>query len=316
DVYAGVSAAWHAFLDLAGLIPGLGELADGLNALSYLAEGDPTNAAISAASMIPLVGDLAKGARYADDVAGVIKGACSFSGDTKVLMADGTTQPIQDIKVGDQILATNPDTGEHGPRTVTTVLAHQDTLLNLLTTDGATITTTEDHPFYNTTTHQWQPANQLNPGHQLHTPDGLTVTVRGLDKHTARNATAYNLTIHDLHTYYVLAHTTPVLVHNQCGSMSSAIGEDSFLAKAAQQAGRNQRVQQEMDGLFKQLSEGNMNPGIGTKSLAGTDVSYARGRNGARLFFRSVNGGMQIVGKADKGNESAVIRRLIELYGR
>ena len=98
--------------------------------------------------------------------------------------------------------------------------------------------------------------------------------------------------------------------------MSSAIGEDSFLTKAAQQAGRNQRVQQEMDGLFKQLSEGNMNPGLGSKSLAGTDVSYARGRNGARLFFRNVDGGVQIVGKADKGNEVAVIKRLTGLYGQ
>lgn len=98
--------------------------------------------------------------------------------------------------------------------------------------------------------------------------------------------------------------------------MSSAIGDDSFLTKAAQQAGRNKRVQQEMDGLSRQLSEGNMNPGIGSKSLAGTDVFYASGRNGARLFFRNVDGGVQIVGKADKGNESAVIRRLTELYGQ
>jgi hypothetical protein len=59
-----------------------------------------------------------------------------------------------------------------------------------------------------------------------------------------------------------------------------------------------------------------MNPGIGTKSLGGTDVLYARGANGARLFFRNIDGGIQIVGKADKGNESAVINRLLELYGR
>jgi hypothetical protein len=126
-----------------------------------------------------------------------------------------------------------------------------------------------------------------------------------------------DLTVANVHTYYVLAGNTPVLVHN-CGgnAMSSAIGDDSFLTKAAQQAGRNQRVQQEMDGLFGQLSEGNMNPGLGTKSLSGTDVSYARGRNGARLFFRNTDSGIQIVGKADKGNESAVIRRLTELYGQ
>ena len=86
--------------------------------------------------------------------------------------------------------------------------------------------------------------------------------------------------------------------------------------KAAEQASRNQTVQREMDNLFAQLSNGNMNPGIGTKALAGTDVSYARRANGARLFFRNVDGGIEVAGKADKGNESQVIRRLMQLYGQ
>jgi hypothetical protein len=59
-----------------------------------------------------------------------------------------------------------------------------------------------------------------------------------------------------------------------------------------------------------------MNPGIGNNYLAGTDVSYARGANGARLFFRNVDGGIEVVGKADKGNESRVIGRLMQLYGQ
>ncbi|MCX4672327.1 hypothetical protein OG453_37640 [Streptomyces sp. NBC_01381] len=43
-----------------------------------------------------------------------------------------------------------------------------------------------------------------------------------------------------------------------------------------------------------------MNPGLGSKAPAGTDITYARGRNGRRLFFRNVDGGIEIVGKADK----------------
>src|SRR4051794_18880612 len=50
--------------------------------------------------------------------------------------------------------------------------------------------------------------------------------------------------------------------------------------------------------------------------IEGTVVLYARGANGARLSFRNVDGGIQIVGNADKGNESAVISRLLDLYGR
>lgn len=72
-------------------------------------------------------------------------------------------------------------------------------------------------------------------------------------------------------------------------------------------------VVRERSGLFAQLSAGNMNPGLGTKVLSGTDISYARSRGGARLFFRNADGGIQIVGKA---NESSVINHVVGLYGR
>jgi len=47
-------------LDAAGLIPGLGEIADGLNGLIYLGEGRYVEASISAIAMIPILGDLGK----------------------------------------------------------------------------------------------------------------------------------------------------------------------------------------------------------------------------------------------------------------
>lgn len=53
----------HGALDIVGLIPGLGEIADGANALIYLAEGDYTMAAISGAAMIPFAGWGATGAK-------------------------------------------------------------------------------------------------------------------------------------------------------------------------------------------------------------------------------------------------------------
>lgn len=58
------------------------------------------------------------------------------------------------------------------------------------------------------------------------------------------------------------------------------------------------------------------NPGIGSKSLPNTDVYYLRTRSGARVFFRNNEQGFEIVGKANKGNESSVIGRLTELYKR
>jgi hypothetical protein len=64
--------AVHTGLDVIGLIPGLGEIADGANALIYLAEGDKVNAAISAAAMIPGAGMAATGAKLGKKVAGAV----------------------------------------------------------------------------------------------------------------------------------------------------------------------------------------------------------------------------------------------------
>ncbi len=55
----GVSDVVHTVLDAAGLIPGVGEIADLANAALYGAEGDWGNAAISGAAMLPVVGQAA-----------------------------------------------------------------------------------------------------------------------------------------------------------------------------------------------------------------------------------------------------------------
>jgi hypothetical protein len=77
--------------------------------------------------------------------------ACSFTGDTEVLMVDGTHKPIEDIKIGEQVRATDPETGESGAGTITTVWHHLDTVLDLAAEGGTVVTTTEDHPFWNVT---------------------------------------------------------------------------------------------------------------------------------------------------------------------
>ena len=50
----------HGALDTVGFIPGLGEIADGLNGLIYLGEGRYIEAGLSLVSMIPIAGDLSK----------------------------------------------------------------------------------------------------------------------------------------------------------------------------------------------------------------------------------------------------------------
>ena len=71
----------HTGLDVIGLIPGVGELADGANALLYLAEGDKVNAAISAAAMVPGAGMAATTAKVGKKLAGAAaEGAAKKAG--------------------------------------------------------------------------------------------------------------------------------------------------------------------------------------------------------------------------------------------
>ncbi|MFC5264964.1 polymorphic toxin-type HINT domain-containing protein [Kribbella qitaiheensis] len=150
-------------------------------------------------------------------------GACSFSGETLVEMADGSRKPISQVEEGDEVLATDPETGERGPRLVTRQWVHADTVLEL-ETDSGTLTTTEDHPFWNATDGRFQRADQLDPGDQLLTADGQKVRVKGIRHASQRVAPAYNLTVDDIHTYYVLAGDAPVLVHNARCPHSNDIG--------------------------------------------------------------------------------------------
>ena len=55
----------HGGLDLLGFVPLFGEAADGVNGLIYLAEGRTVEAGISFVAMLPVVGDLGKGGKWA-----------------------------------------------------------------------------------------------------------------------------------------------------------------------------------------------------------------------------------------------------------
>jgi len=130
-------------------------------------------------------------------------------------MVDGTTKPISEVEVGDWVLAEDPETGERGAREVTHLWVHQDTIVDL-EIDGHDVATTEDHPFWNHTDSEWQRADALDLGDLVLTADGATLTVDGMDWGSARTTTAYNLTVDDIHTYYVQVSDEPVLVHNVC----------------------------------------------------------------------------------------------------
>ncbi|MFJ6573657.1 polymorphic toxin-type HINT domain-containing protein [Streptomyces sp. NPDC091292] len=147
---------------------------------------------------------------------------CSFTPATPVLMADGESKPIGDINPGDKVEAADPANGKHkGLRKVTATHVNHDYDLvdvKIQRADGKTETlhTTANHPFWDDTLHTWIPAGELRAGHTLNTASNQHVRVTAVTPRTG-DRDMYNLTVDDLHTYYVLAGETPVLVHNAGG---------------------------------------------------------------------------------------------------
>jgi Pretoxin HINT domain len=209
----------------------LGEWADGTNAVWYAGEGDYLNAGLSAAEAIPFAGwgaaaeklglkatkkvEVEAAGKGLDDVIGA---ACSFSSETRVLLADGTTKPISEVTVGDRVAAQDPESGQVTGREVTHVWVHDDDLVRLEIA-GAIVRTTEDHPFWNDTDAQWQRADQLDFGDMVLASDGRRIKV-GLLLGSAGRGTAYNLTVEGIHTYHVLFGEAAVLVHNACKAIN------------------------------------------------------------------------------------------------
>ncbi|MFJ8142615.1 RHS repeat-associated core domain-containing protein [Streptomyces sp. NPDC096013] len=147
----------------------------------------------------------------------------SFTPETRVLMADGSAKAIKDVKTGDKVLATDPATGETTAQTVTAEILGKGVkhLVRVtIDTDGkkgtktAEVTATAGHPFWVPELGEWIDATHLKASEWLRTSAGTLVQITAVKRWTALDATVHNLTVSMLHTYYVLAGATPVLVHN------------------------------------------------------------------------------------------------------
>ncbi|MFE9107618.1 DddA-like double-stranded DNA deaminase toxin [Actinomadura geliboluensis] len=169
----------------------------------------------------------------------------SFVPGTQVLLADGGRRDIEDIRIGDEVIATDPETGETKAEPVlATITTHGDKNFvqitvdtgksrpsketerkqpknnNSLTRDRSThkqgaIIATDHHPFWVAgNLNEWVDAGDLKPGMWLRTSAGTHVQVTATKHWSTRHQRTHNLTVADLHTYYVVAGATSVLVHN------------------------------------------------------------------------------------------------------
>lgn len=145
----------------------------------------------------------------------------SFAPETTVVMADGSAKPIAEIVEGEKVTTTDPETGQTSAKAVVDTHINIDTALTdlVVQTEGSqeptTLKTTQHHPFWNGTTHEWSDAADLLPGQHLKTLTGETAVVLEVTNWTSQKV-MHDLTVADIHTYYVITGPAPVLVHN-CG---------------------------------------------------------------------------------------------------
>ncbi|WP_274534339.1 polymorphic toxin-type HINT domain-containing protein, partial [Saccharothrix sp. CB00851] len=156
-------------------------------------------------------------------VSGCAAGKHSFVATTLVLMADGSTKPISEVEIGDKVKATDPTTGETADRAVVATIVHTDeddmTRLTVTNADGTTgtVDATSWHPVWVEDQRSFVNIGDLDPGDRLTSADSSSPRVAGVDHHT-RFEPVHDLTVEGVHTYYVLAGTMSILVHNTGGS--------------------------------------------------------------------------------------------------
>ncbi|MGB3438715.1 MAG: RHS repeat-associated core domain-containing protein [Actinophytocola sp.] len=148
----------------------------------------------------------------------------SFPPGTRVLLADGSSKPIERVELGDAVLASDQGAGRVVARKVVVTWVHDDEPERTevtVDTDGAagdetaTLTGTDWHPVWEPKLRAWVPLANLQAGSWLQTSSGSWVQATAVRKYHGTGK-VHDLTVEGAHTYHVLAGTTPVLVHN-CG---------------------------------------------------------------------------------------------------
>lgn len=195
----------------------------------------------AADALIAKVDDAAKrsdgAATKADNPGTSCKLANSFTGKTRVVMADGSRKPISAVRKGDVVKAMDPATGKVSKRKVTGTIATKGdkALVELRLADGGRISATTGHPVWDQATKRWVDAGQLKGGDLVRTQQGRVVAVGSVEARMT-NTSVYNLSVDVDHTYLVDTGTSTALVHN-CRKDNSPSEEASGAADKGGGAG-------------------------------------------------------------------------------
>ena len=139
-----------------------------------------------------------------------------FVARTLVKTEDGL-KVIEEVKVGDYVFASDPESGESGYKKVLQTFVNETYETVDVTYEGETITTTPTHSFY-VPNKGWTTAIDLRAGDILVTCNGEYVVEKVQHAILEDPITVYNIEVEDFHTYYVGKEVISafILVHNSC----------------------------------------------------------------------------------------------------
>ncbi|MEV6117648.1 RICIN domain-containing protein [Streptomyces sp. NPDC052109] len=196
----------------------------------------------------------------------------SFPSGTRVLLADGTLRPIDAISEGDELLATDPSAGvTRSARVIATFSHSADQLLRITLADGGRIVTTPGHRLY-VLGRGWVVASDLSTGDRLRTAAGAAEAVSRI-RAVRSPQRVWDLSVADLHSFYVEAGRVPVLVHN-CGDTWTSPGSLSdHFAKHGAEVGAGSEAEYEAGAAFLTCDCDPKDPSILRKFDAATQTA-------------------------------------------
>ena len=158
-------------------------------------------------------------ANFHGEMYDIVTSQCFVEG-TLVLTEDGE-KPIEEIRPGDRVFASDPGTGESGYKEVVQTFENKTEELVHIHVNGDEVVSTPNHPFY-VPQKGWTSAVDLKAGDILVLSNGEYVIVEKV-QHEILEAPVkvYNFEVQDFHTYYVGKNS--ILVHNEC--KDSRIGQ-------------------------------------------------------------------------------------------
>ncbi|WP_260405507.1 HINT domain-containing protein [Paenibacillus sp. 598K] len=136
--------------------------------------------------------------------------ACNcFTAGTKVLTDEGE-KPIEEIEIGDKVLAKSDETGEVAYREVVGLFQKQDDEIYKVYIGNEVIEATAEHPFW-LDGKGWTFVKDLKVVDLLVSSDGTKLAIDKIEKEP-REATVYNFEVADFHSYFVS--NLGIWVHN------------------------------------------------------------------------------------------------------